>query len=128
MNVPGFAPYRMMIIYLLDNHITYSNRHKVFPIKLNGFKYMYRMVYNRMDIYEYEATFVQETECQDKNYYLSAVMKDTDGELIMDYRVDRNIFFTFDYEDVVDYAKTSNPNCYISNNLEIVQVVFKDGL
>jgi len=86
------------------------------------------MTYNTMDIYEYEETFVQETECQDKNYYLSAVMKDSEGELIMDYRVDPTIFFTYDYDDVVDYAKTSNPNCYISNNLEVVQVVFKDGL
>jgi hypothetical protein len=81
-----------------------------------------------MDIYEYEEAFVQATECQDNNYYLSAVMKDSDGELIMDYRVDPKIFFTFDYEDVVDYAKTSNPNSYISNNLEVVQVVFKDDL
>jgi hypothetical protein len=77
-----------------------------------------------MDIYEYEEEFIPESECEDRKYYLSVVAKDTDGELIMDYRVDPKIFFNFSYQDVIEYAKTTTQD-YYSQNLEIVQVVFK---
>ena len=87
-----------------------------------------------MDIYEYEEEFIQDTPCKDGNYYLSAVIKNSEEEgqnneqLIMDYRVDTQLFFKFSYSEVIEYAKTCPPNNYFSENLEIVQVVFKGEL
>jgi len=83
-----------------------------------------------MDIYDYEEEVIGErAECQDRKYYLSAVFNSTgDNELVMDYRVDPRIFFKYDYDEVIDYAKSSETENYISDNLEIVQVIFKDDL
>lgn len=80
-----------------------------------------------MDIYEFEEEVIGETQCEDGKYYLSAVMK-VQNELVLDYRVDPRIFFQYSYTDVLEYAKTSNSEPYVSDDLHIVQVVFKDEL
>jgi len=79
-----------------------------------------------MDIYELEET-LRRDECRNGEYCLSAVFK---NPLIIDYRVHPTIFFQYPYWEVVDYAKTSNPEKeeYFSNHLEIVQVVMDKGV
>jgi hypothetical protein len=85
-----------------------------------------------MNIYDYEEEFIPESTCKNGNHYLSAVIqsseKDTEGELIVDYRVNTQLFFKFSYSEVIEYAKTYDENIYFSDNLEIVQVVFKGEL
>jgi|LauGreDrversion4_2_1035121.scaffolds.fasta_scaffold03877_2 hypothetical protein len=79
-----------------------------------------------MTIYDYEEDVCgPRPECRNGEYCLSAVYNEL-NQLIIDYRVHPNIFFKYPYWEVVDFAKTSDPETtpYFSNHLEIVQVVF----
>lgn len=78
------------------------------------------------DIYDFEQTLGERPECRDGEHCLSAVFIES-NQLIIDYRVHPKIFFEYSYWDVVDFAKTSNPETdpYFSNHLELVKVVFE---
>lgn len=78
-----------------------------------------------MDIYDYEESCGERPECRNGEYCLTTVYNQS-NQLIVDYRVHPDIFFQYPYWEVVDYAKTSDPEKepYFSNHLEIVQVVF----
>lgn len=77
------------------------------------------------DIYEQDE---EHGECIDGQYYLGKVFYPTNEYGILDYRIHTNIFYNFPYEDVCEFAQSYDSEEYLSENIEIVQVIMREDI
>ena len=74
----------------------------------------------------------EEPECIHGKYYLSSVFCispkiETPEQLLIDKRIDRKLFFKYDYHYIREYTHLYPEEFYFTNQVEIVQVLIEDG-
>lgn len=74
----------------------------------------------------------EETECIHGKYYLSSVLftsRDnvSPEQLLIDKRIDRTIFLKYQYTYIREYIHLYPEEFYLTNQVEIVQVLIEDG-
>lgn len=82
------------------------------------------------DVFDYNDRFYTEEyeECQDQKSYLGFVLyPDSNGEFLLDTRLEPQTFYQFKYELIQEFGKLPNDPSHIQyGELEIVQVYIVD--